>query len=350
MDIVNRPAGGPGRGQKPGRAPGKAPGKAPGQATGHAAGRSHGPAHPPPVPAPSQPLAPPPPVEQIAGYRILAPLGKGSMGAVYQAVQLSLDRVVAIKILTPALAMNDRLAKRFEREALASSKLNHPNVVAALDVGEENGLRYLVMEFVPGNNVAQLLDAGPIEEHRAVGIVIQVARALDHAHRIEIVHRDIKPANILVTGDGVAKLGDLGLAKIMEADASQTEEGMAMGTPFYVSPEQARGERRIDIRSDLYSLGATLYHMVTGRVPFPGPNPAVVMTRHLNDLLEPPDEVNPDLDPALAQVIEKMMAKDREARYQTPAELIADLQAWLEGRLVVKQKIEFKTRRRFRRF
>jgi serine/threonine-protein kinase len=272
------------------------------------------------------------------------------MGAVYQAVQLSLDRVVAIKILTPALAQNPRYAKRFEREALASSKLNHPNIVSAIDVGEENGLRYLVMEFVPGNNVAQLLAGGPIEEHKAVGVAIQVARALDHAHRSEIVHRDIKPANILVTADGVAKLGDLGLAKNMEADASQTEEGMAMGTPFYVSPEQARGERRIDIRSDIYSLGATLYHMVTGRVPFPGPNPAVVMTRHLNDPLEPPDDVNPRLSRGISQIIERMMAKERESRYQTPAELITDLQAWLEGRLAVKQKIDVRSRRRFRRF
>ena len=272
------------------------------------------------------------------------------MGAVYRAVQLSLDRVVAIKILTAALAQNPRYAQRFEREALASAKLNHPNIVAALDVGEENGIRYLVMEMVPGQNVAQLLAGGPIEEHKAAGIAIQVARALDHAHRSEIVHRDIKPANILVNPEGVAKLGDLGLAKNVEADASQTEEGSAMGTPFYVSPEQARGDRRVDIRADIYSLGATLYHMVTGRVPYPGPNPAVVMTRHLNDPLVPPDEVNHAVSRGLSQVIEKMMAKDREARYQTPAELIVDLQAWLEGRLAVETRIDIRSRRRFRRY
>jgi serine/threonine-protein kinase len=272
------------------------------------------------------------------------------MGTVYQALQVSLDRIVAIKVLTPALAENPRFARRFEREAMASAKLNHPNIVAALDVGEENGMHYLVMEYVPGRNVSQLLDAGPFDEHKAVGVAIQVARALDHAHRSEIVHRDIKPANILVTAEGVAKLGDLGLAKNIEGDASATEEGIAMGTPFYVSPEQARGERRIDIRADIYSLGATLYHMVTGRVPFPGPNPAVVMTRHLNDPLEPPDEVNKRVGRGLSQIIEKMMAKDREARYQTPADLIADLQAWLEGRLVVQTKIDIRSRRRFRRF
>ena len=319
-------------------------------AKGHPAG-STGPV-PVPIPA-SAPVpvpVPPAPVEQVAGYRILEPLGRGSMGAVYRAVQVSLDRVVAIKILFPHLAHNPAFARRFEREALAAARLNHPNIIGALDVGEENGIRYLVMEFIEGDSVAQMLAAGPMDEHRAVGIVTQVARALDHAHRSEIVHRDIKPANIMVTKEGVAKLCDLGLAKEITADGSGTEEGLSMGTPFYVSPEQARGERRIDIRTDLYALGATLYHMVTGRVPFPGPNPAVIMTRHLNDPLEPPDEVNPRVSRGLCQIIERMMAKAREARYQSPAELLQDLQAWMEGRLVVHQAIQIRSRRRFRRF
>ena len=307
---------------------------------------------PAPIPAPAPLPSPPPPlaVKQVAGYRILEPLGRGSMGTVYKAVQISLDRVVAIKILSAHHAQNPRHALRFEREAMASAKMNHPNIIGALDVGEEGGLRYIVMEYVEGRTVAQLLAAGPMDEHRAVGIVAQVARALDHAHRSEIVHRDIKPANILVTKEGVAKLCDLGLAKEVAADSSGTEEGLAMGTPFYVSPEQARGERRIDIRTDIYALGATLFHMVTGRVPFPGANPAVVMTRHLNDPLEPPDEVNPSVGRATAQIIEKMMAKDREARYQTPAELMLELQAWMEGRLVVHQAIQIRSRRRFRRY
>ena len=304
-----------------------------------------------PVPVPGGPAAhAPPPVRQVAGYRLLGPLGRGSMGSVWKATQLSLDRVVAIKILSPQLAQNPTYARRFEREALASAKLHHPNIIGALDVGEENGIRYLVMEYIEGPTVSQMLHAGPIEEHRAAGIAIQVARALDHAHRLDIVHRDIKPANIIVTKEGVAKLCDLGLAKHMEADASETEEGMAMGTPFYLSPEQARGERRIDIRTDVYALGATLFHMVTGRVPFPGPNPAVVMTRHINDPLEPPDEVNEDVSRGLSQVIVRMMAKEREARYQTPAELMADLQAWLEGRFAVQAKIDVRSRKRFRRF
>jgi serine/threonine-protein kinase len=273
------------------------------------------------------------------------------MGTVYRALQVSLDRVVAMKILSPALAGNPKYAKRFEREALASARLSHPNIIGALDVGEDHGLRYLVMEFVPGLNVAQMLAEAPIQERRAVGIVIQVARALEHAHRNEIVHRDIKPANIIVTASGVAKLGDLGLAKHIQGDPSQTDEGVPMGTPFYVSPEQARGDRRVDIRSDIYSLGATLFHMVTGRVAFPGSNPAVVMTRHINDPLDPPDEVNEKVSRCTAQLIRRMMMKEREERYQTPAELIVDLQAWLENRLVVEPpRIDLKSRRRFRRF
>ncbi|MCK6479689.1 MAG: serine/threonine protein kinase [Planctomycetaceae bacterium] len=332
------------------------PGKAgPGEeAAEEEEGEEEHPPAPAPIPAPvhghGHHPAPPPPVEQIAGYRILGPLGRGSMGSVWKAVQVSLQRTVAVKILSPHLAHNPTYARRFEREALASAKLNHPNIIAALDVGEDHGMRYLVMEYVEGRTAAELLAAGPLDEHRAVGIVIQVARALDHAHRSEIVHRDIKPANVIVTREGVAKLCDLGLAKEVAADGSQTDEGMAMGTPFYVSPEQARGERRIDIRSDLYSLGATLFHMVTGRVPFPGPNPAVVMTRHLNDPLEPPDDVNPRVSRGLAQIIEKAMAKEREGRYQTPAEMMQDLQAWMEGRLAVRQPtIDLRSRRRFRR-
>ena len=261
------------------------------------------------------------------------------MGAVYKALQLSLDRTVAIKILSPALAKNPAYARRFEREALASSKLNHPNIVAALDVGEEDGLRYLVMEYVAGRTVAQLLARGALDEKRAVGIIIQIVRALDHAARADIVHRDIKPANILVTKQGLAKLGDLGLAKEIKADGSETEEGIAMGTPFYVSPEQARGEKHIDGRTDIYALGATLYHMVTGRVPFSGPNPAVVMTMHITEPLPPPEEVHEGVSRGLSQIIEKMMAKDKGARYQTPAELMTDLQAWMEGKFVVRPAV-----------
>ena len=307
---------------------------------------------PAPIPAPAPAHAAPvhPAPKQVAGYRILEPLGRGSMGSVYKAVQVSLDRVVAIKILHPHSAQNPRHARRFEREAVASAKMNHPHIIGALDVGEEGGMRYIVMEYIEGKSVAQLLAAGPMDPHRAVGIVVQIARALDYAHRAEIVHRDIKPANILVTKEGVAKLCDLGLAKEVAADSSGTEEGLAMGTPFYLSPEQARGERRIDIRTDIYALGATLFHMVTGRVPYPGANPAVVMTRHLNDPLEPPDEVNPSVGRGISQIIEKMMAKEREARYQTPAELLLDLQAWMEGRLEVHQAIQIRSRRRFRRF
>jgi serine/threonine protein kinase len=320
----------------PPRPPSKPPGSTPSNETG-------------PVPAPIPSDTRVQPVPSVAGYEVLEVLGRGSMATVYKARQLSLDRIVALKVLHPALAQNPGYARRFEREALASARLSHPNIVAAFDVGEDHGVRYLVMEFVAGRTVAQLLSDGPLAERRAAGIVLQVARALDHGHRGGLVHRDVKPANILVTREGVAKLGDLGLAKEVQADGSQTDEGIAMGTPFYVSPEQARGEKRVDIRTDIYGLGATFFHMVTGRVPYPGANPAVVMTRHLNEPVPEPDEVNPSLSRAVSQIIEKMMAKEREGRYQSPAELMAELQAYLDGKLVVRPAIQIKARRR-RRF
>jgi serine/threonine-protein kinase len=293
---------------------------------------------------------PPPPVEQLGGYQLLEAVGIGSMGSVYKALQVSLDRTVAIKILPKNLATNPKFVKRFEREALASAKLNHPNIVAALDVGEDGGYRYLVMEFIAGRTVAELMLDGAIEQRLATRIVMQVARALEHAHRSQIVHRDIKPANIMVTVKGVAKLGDLGLAKEIRADGSQTEEGLAMGTPFYVSPEQARGDKSIDSRTDIYALGATYFHMVTGRVAFAGPNPAVVMTKHINEPLTLPHEVNESVSRGVSQIIEKMMAKDRNERYQSAGDLLEDLQAFLDGTLEVRPAIQLKSRRRRRRF
>jgi serine/threonine protein kinase len=303
-----------------------------------------------PVPAPIAGAAPAVvPIPTIHGYEILGVLGRGSMATVYKARQVSLARVVALKVLHPALALNPSYTRRFEREAQAAARLSHPNIVGALDVGEDRGLRYLAMEFVDGRTVAQVLSGGPIAERKAAIVAMHIARALDHAHRSGLVHRDIKPANIMVTKEGIAKLGDMGLAKEVQADGSQTDEGIAMGTPFYVSPEQARGERKVDIRTDIYGLGATMFHMVTGRVPYPGANPAVVMTKHLNDPVPEPDEINPAVSRGISQIIEKMLAKEREERYQSPAELMTDLQAYLDGKLAVRPAIQLKPRRR-RRF
>jgi serine/threonine-protein kinase len=248
------------------------------------------------------------------------------MGAVFLARQISLDRKVAFKVLAPRFARNANYVRRFFREAQAAAKLNHTNIITAFDVGEAGNLKYFVMEYVSGPTVADLLArGGAMDEDRAREIVIQTARALEHAHANGFVHRDIKPANIILARGGVAKLCDLGLAKEVEQESGDTEEGQTLGTPDYISPEQARGEKSIDIRADLYSLGATFYHMVTGDVPYSGLTPAVVMTKHLT---EPPPDAranNPAVSPATNRVILKAMAKDPAARYQTPTEMLADL-------------------------
>jgi serine/threonine protein kinase len=224
------------------------------------------------------------------------------MGAVYRANQISLERTVAVKVLTPHLAKNENYLKRFQREARAVAKLNHPNVVSGIDVGESKGCRFFVMEYVEGPTLLQLLEKdGRLDAMSATRIILQIARALDHAHKAGLVHRDVKPANIIVTtkhNQSVAKLCDLGLAKEVTEGGADTGEGRAMGTPFYISPEQARGAADIDIRSDIYSLGATYYHAVCGRTPFTGPTPAVIMAKHLTEPVVPVRRVVQAVPPA----------------------------------------------------
>lgn len=267
----------------------------------------------------------------IGGYEILKKIDKGAMGTVYKARQISMDRIVAFKILSKKLSRDMEFVKRFEREARATAKLSHPNIILGIDVGEADGRRFFVMEYVDGKTVQELLKrGGAMDEKRALGIVLQIARALDHAHRHHLVHRDVKPENIMVTRDGSAKLCDLGLAKLTNTDSSQTEAGKSLGTPNYISPEQARGETSVDIRSDVYSLGASLFHMVVGQVPFTG-SPAVVMTKHIHEELPDPKSQNPEIMDDTCWLIRKMMAKDAKDRYQTPRDLILDLERLLEG-------------------
>ncbi len=268
------------------------------------------------------------------GYQILSPIGQGSMGMVYKAKQLSMDRTVALKILLKQLAMNKEFIERFHREARIAAKLNHNNVVQAIDSGEFAGHHFFVMEFVDGTNIKQELDKGKVyDEPDALRIILQVAEALDHASQKGLIHRDIKPENIMLMKDGVAKLADLGLARLTaDHTMAQAEKGIAIGTPYYISPEQIRGAVDVDIRSDIYSLGATLYHMATGRVPFPGKTPTEVMQKHLRAKLTPPDHVNTRLSGGLGQVVETMMAKDRTVRYSSPRDLIIDLKSLTQGK------------------
>ncbi len=288
----------------------------------------------------------------IEGFRLESLMGEGSMGAVFKAEQLSLHRPVAIKVLAPRLAENERFLKRFLREARAVAKLNHPNVVSGIDVGEADGLRYFVMEYVEGPTLLDLIEeSGPLEPLAATRIVVQVARALEHASRNDLVHRDVKPANVIITSKGgVAKLCDLGLAKEVSEAGGETSEGRAMGTPLYISPEQARGDANVDIRSDLYSLGATYYHALVGRPPFDGPTHAVIMAKHLTEDVVAVRDVRDDVPAGCAAICERLLEKDRDDRHASPTELIEELEAVIEGRWEDKPKLRARrrARRRFR--
>jgi serine/threonine-protein kinase len=264
----------------------------------------------------------------LQNYKILARIGQGAMGNVFKATQISMDRVVALKILAPRFAQNAKFVERFFREARAVAKLNHANIIQGIDVGESNGIHYFAMEYVDGPTIGQLLRrGGALDEKRSVQITLQMARALEHAQRHGLIHRDVKPDNIMLTRTGQAKLCDLGLAKVRTGEAGDaSEHGVSMGTPNYISPEQARGEQDVDWRSDIYSLGASFYHMVTGQVPFASESAAVVIARHLNEPPRPPSELNPLVTPSVNAVILKMLQKDRARRYQTASELAMDLE------------------------
>jgi len=281
--------------------------------------------------------------QQIPGYQILAKLGAGAMATVFKARQLSLDRIVAVKVLPRKLSENLEYVERFYKEGKAAAKLNHPNIVQAIDVGEAGGYHYFVMEYVEGHTLGEELAEGKVfSEAEALRIILQIGRALEHAHRQGFMHRDVKPKNIMMTNEGVAKLADMGLARAAsDVEAAQAEAGKAYGTPYYISPEQIRGEVDIDFRADIYSLGATLYHLVTGRVPFQAPTPAAVMHKHLKEPLVPPDHVNTNLSAGLGEVVEVMMAKDRNRRYASTSDMLMDLEAIAAGKPPLQARKQF---------
>jgi len=268
----------------------------------------------------------------VGGYEVIEQIGQGGMGAVYKARQLSVDRIVALKILPPRLAGDEDYVARFLREARTAAKLAHPHIVQIFDAGEADGYHHFAMEFVDGPSVDELIRQGdPLPERRAFEIVRDIARALDHADaRAHLIHRDVKPANILITSEGAAKLADLGLAReTADTDVRLTRSGMLVGTPNYISPEQARGERELDIRTDIYSLGATLYHMLVGAPPYTGGSASEVIAKHLRDPVPDARAANPDVSPGAAAIIRRAMAKDPAARYPDARALLADLEKLL---------------------
>lgn len=252
----------------------------------------------------------------LGDFEIEKLLGQGGMGAVYLAREISLDRPCALKLLPAHLAKEPSIISRFRREAQACAKLDHPHIIHGYRYGDEGGQHYFAMELVKGTSVERDLKKGPMDIDRAVTILKEIASALAYAHKNGMIHRDIKPDNIMITEGGVSKLADLGLVKAADTDQTRiTTSGTGMGTPAYMPPEQARGAKHVDERSDIYALGATLYHMVTGKMPYTGASAYEVMQQHERGVLKSPRALRPDCPQWLDLVIGKMMQRKPENRF-----------------------------------
>jgi serine/threonine-protein kinase len=270
-------------------------------------------------------------MERIGHYKIVSELGRGGMGVVYKAHEESLNRYVAIKVLGEHLEKDDEYVERFVREARSAAALSHPNIVQIYAISEHDGHHFFVMEYVQGTSVQRMIQSkGKLAPANAARLVLQAAAGLEDAHSQGVVHRDIKPANLMVTDRGLVKIADFGLALMGSVTSRLTATGMLMGTPGYLSPEQCL-DQGPDNRTDIYSLGVTFFEMVTGTMPFRADSPLALLKLIVE--VDPPDvrDLNPEVDGELRAVIAKMLAKDREQRYSSCGEVIADLQAWLEA-------------------
>jgi len=267
-------------------------------------------------------------------YELVGQIARGGMAEVYLARDLRLDRPVALKVLFPELSVDRNFVERFRREAQAAANLSHPNIVPVYDWGEADHTYFIVMEFIDGETLSDIIKAeAPLLPDRAAGIGAAVAAALAFAHRYGVVHRDVKPGNVLITGDGEVKVADFGIARAAGTDESLTQTGAVMGTATYFSPEQAQGEG-VDARTDIYSLGVVLYEMVTGKPPFSGNNPLAIAYKHVREEPPAPRSVNPAIPPAFEAIVLKAMAKSPEDRYDTAQALRADLLRFRQGRAV----------------
>ncbi len=271
--------------------------------------------------------------ESLSHFKVVSKLGEGGMGVVYRGMDLDLDRPVAIKILPPESQQDEDSVGRFLREAKTASKLQHPAITTIYEFGVKDNIRYLVMEYIEGKTLREMLASGPMNIRQALDISVQVVDALVLAGEKGIIHRDIKPENIMATERGQVKILDFGLAKMVEkaglapaADTFKTAVGTVLGTVRYMSPEQALGAE-LDPRTDLYSYGAVLFEMVTGTAPFSGTSPSVVLAKILNQPPPSPSDFRADLPPGLERVILKCLQKDRDQRYKSALEFLADLKA-----------------------
>jgi serine/threonine protein kinase len=269
--------------------------------------------------------------QKLAGYHLLARIGIGGMGEVYKATQISLGRKVALKILAPELTADPTYVQRFLSEAKAAARLNHPNIIGVHEVGEDNGIYYLSMEFIEGGSVQDLIsgDNKKLDQLRAAEIILQGARALQYAEKAGIVHRDIKPDNLMLTGTGEVRLADLGIAKRLNVNGKADQAEGVFGSPHYMAPEQARG-LPLDHRADLYSLGITFYRMLTGKLPFTGKDAREIMEKQVFDPPEPLHKLEPSLAPSIYYVMDRLLRKRPAERYPSATALITDLERALE--------------------
>ncbi len=281
--------------------------------------------------------------EQFAGrYEIIEELGAGGMGKVFKAYDHKVNEVVALKLIRPEIGVNEKAIERFKNELKFARKITHRNICRMHDLGDEGFLHYITMEFVAGEDLKRFIRrAGPLSTGKTILITKQVAEGLAEAHRLGVVHRDLKPQNVMIDQEGNAKIMDFGIARFLAAEGV-TGTGVMIGTPEYMSPEQAE-LKEVDPRADIYSLGVVMYEMITGRVPFEGQTPLSIAMKHKTDRARPVRDLNPLASVGLANIIAKCMEKDPEKRYQTVQELLDDLnraeQDLATGERVVPKKI-----------
>ena len=267
--------------------------------------------------------------ENVGSYRVMEKLGRGGMATVYKAYHASLDRYVALKVLHPTFLEDPNFLARFQREARLVAKLEHPNIVPVYDFAEHEEQPYLVMKYIEGETLKAHLNRGRLDVDQIWGVVDAIGAGLGYAHKKGILHRDIKPSNVIVANDGKIYLADFGLARIAQSVESTLSLDMVMGTPQYISPEQARGEKNLDNRTDIYSFAVMLYEMVVGQVPFSSDTPFSIIHDHIYSPLPLPHLINPNVPDEVERVLLKALAKEREDRYESVESLGAAFkQVW----------------------